>query len=222
MARSIIMFDMDGTLADTQAQLIDHIVRLAVADYGASEKDLREAVPALTRLPQRELFPAIWRAVGLLDEQEQRRFQEKTSAEIVTLTTLFPETLTVLDSLKSASYVLVLSTNTPEGVVDERTRRSGIREHFDFVLGTDPLNNGVSKADHPSMARERLSLSAKDFASTAVYVGDTGGDMEIAKQAGLVGIARLTGDNGDELKAAGAGYVINDLSELEPLLRRLT
>jgi phosphoglycolate phosphatase-like HAD superfamily hydrolase len=45
--------------------------------------------------------------------------------------------------------------------------------------------------------------------------------MALAKAAGIVAIGRLTGDNEEALRVAGADYVIQDLTELEPLLASL-
>ena len=45
--------------------------------------------------------------------------------------------------------------------------------------------------------------------------------MQVARNAGLLAIGRLTGANADSLIAAGAEYVIATLTQLEPLLNSL-
>ncbi|MCA2214520.1 HAD family hydrolase [Jidongwangia harbinensis] len=55
------------------------------------------------------------------------------------------------------------------------------------------------------------------------YVGDHVGDMVAARTAGVPGIGVATGPCGaDELRAAGASYVLDDLTALPDLLRRIT
>jgi len=55
------------------------------------------------------------------------------------------------------------------------------------------------------------------------YVGDHTGDMVAARTAGVPGIGVTTGPcDASELRAAGASYVLPDLRELPPLLRRIT
>ena len=68
------------------------------------------------------------------------------------------------------------------------------------------------------MVAERLGILLEDLTTTGVLVGDLPGDMHLARDAGLLAIGRLTGANSDSLVAAGAEYVIANLTELEPLL----
>ncbi|GAB2613135.1 hydrolase [Paractinoplanes abujensis] len=54
------------------------------------------------------------------------------------------------------------------------------------------------------------------------YVGDHVGDMVAARTAGVPGIGVATGPcTPDELRGAGAAYVLGDLTGLPPLLRRI-
>jgi phosphoglycolate phosphatase len=55
------------------------------------------------------------------------------------------------------------------------------------------------------------------------YVGDHVGDMVAARTAGVPGIGVATGPcNADELRVAGASYVLSDLTSFPALLRRIT
>jgi phosphoglycolate phosphatase len=55
------------------------------------------------------------------------------------------------------------------------------------------------------------------------YVGDHVGDMVAARTAGVPGIGVATGPcDPDELRAAGAAYVLDDLTGLPALLREIT
>jgi phosphoglycolate phosphatase len=55
------------------------------------------------------------------------------------------------------------------------------------------------------------------------YVGDHVGDMIAARTAGVPGIGVATGPcTADELRGAGASYVLDDLTALPELLRRIT
>ena len=55
------------------------------------------------------------------------------------------------------------------------------------------------------------------------YVGDHVGDMVAARTAGVPGIGVATGPcNPDELRVAGASYVLSDLTSFPALLRQIT
>lgn len=226
MTYSIVMLDMDGTLSDTQDELFNVILELAEAEYGVSPEELRPKLPGLLRLSPHELGQAWWRAMGkdpaVLTDVEQSEFSRKFSARLLAdQPPLFPEVPAVLDSLHKRGFTLILSSNAPSEAIKERARSAKIGGFFRLLLGTEILSGGASKTDHPHLAAERLSMTPEDFAGSAVYVGDTAGDMRVARRAGMVGIGRLSGDNAAELQTAGASHLINDLSELLPLLDSL-
>jgi phosphoglycolate phosphatase-like HAD superfamily hydrolase len=222
MTRSIVMFDMDGTLSDTMPQLVDFLVSFARDELGADEEMLRREIPAVFHLAPSQMAPAFLTIVGrdpeTMPQEEIDAILGKYFATLRDLpTVLFPESAAVLASLKAAGYTLVFSSTTHESEVDSRLESAGIRTFFDLVLGVD-LVQGRTKAGHPERAKEALGLSATAFSEASVYVGDTPGDMEVATDAGMVAIGRLTADNEASLRAAGAHYVIHDLTELQPLL----
>ena len=51
--------------------------------------------------------------------------------------------------------------------------------------------------------------------------GDGAFDMQVARQAGMTAVGRLTGNNADALYNAGAQFVVEDLYGLESILRSL-
>ena len=84
---------------------------------------------------------------------------------------------------------------------------------------------------HLGMAADELAgdLFAEGKAAALVehgvrwYVGDHVGDMVAARTAGVPGVGVATGPCGiDELRAAGASYVLDDLTSLPALLREIT
>jgi phosphoglycolate phosphatase len=221
MARTVVMFDLDGTLADTVPQVTEFLARVYQEEFGVPEAEAREHIARLLQLPAEQIPAALAEVTG----GEFSEFPESTLERIRTglgilPIVLFPEVESTLASLKSKGFSLVFSSSTPRPIVEARLEALGIRPYFDVALGMY-LPEGITKADHPRMAREQLGMSKEQFALAAVYVGDAEGDMALAKAAGIVAIGRLTGDNEEELREAGADYVIRDRTELEPLLASL-
>jgi phosphoglycolate phosphatase-like HAD superfamily hydrolase len=52
----------------------------------------------------------------------------------------------------------------------------------------------------------------------AWLIGDGAYDMQVAREARIHAIGRLTGDNAAQLREAGANVLIKDLTDLLPLL----
>jgi phosphoglycolate phosphatase-like HAD superfamily hydrolase len=215
MARSIIIFDMDGTLVETMPRLIQICLDLARALQPQADEDgLRRRITDIMHLPPARLVSELSALLGW----QVSEFHAKIGEIMPRLPpTLFPEVPEVLTSLKAAGYTLMLSSNTPENALQERLKTAGIAGDFDFILGTN-VAAGITKEDHPRLAAEHLSLTEKDFAAVAVFVGDTPGDMVMAKRAGLLAIGRVS-ENEDELRREGADHLIKDLTEVESLIR---
>jgi beta-phosphoglucomutase-like phosphatase (HAD superfamily) len=64
MARTVVMFDMDGTLADTMPQLTEFLVPAYQDEFGFPEAEARELMARLMRLPSEQLPAAIAQAIG--------------------------------------------------------------------------------------------------------------------------------------------------------------
>jgi len=213
----ILIFDFDGTLADTMPQLVDALIDMVGDRLGGDEHQRREQVMHLLQLSPREMFQAFAERTGWQVSQLQSKAMAMTAC---LPTRLFPEVPAVLNSFKQSSCLIVISSNNPDDSFANRLARAGLTNMYDLALGTDS-GKGITKEDHPRVAAERLGVLPEVLAATGVFVGDLPGDMQLARKAGLLAIGRLTGANADSLMAAGAQHAITDLTELEPLLNSL-
>jgi phosphoglycolate phosphatase len=214
MTRRIIMFDFDGTLADTMRELVDALVRTFRDQFGGEERQHRDLVMQMVYTQQGDAFRAVVDMTGW----DPSRLQ----STMIALTTglpprLFPEVPPVLATLKQSGRVIVISSNNADGTFHDRLEPVGLTDKYDLALGTD-IQKGITKDDHPRLAADRLGVPPEELAATGVYVGDLPSDMRLANKAGLLPIGRLTHGNADTLIAAGAQHVITNLKELEPLL----
>ncbi len=71
---------------------------------------------------------------------------------------------------------------------------------------------------HFELIAKALALRDGDLQSRGVFVGDAVFDMQVARDAGVFAVGRVTGDNGDTLRQAGAQHLIHDLREMHALL----
>ena len=200
MIRTILMFDFDGTLADTMPDLVDALIDILGDRLSGDEYQRRDQIMQLIQLPPREMFQAFADMTGW----QASEIQSKAATLTARLPArLFPEVPAVLKSLKRSGFQVVVSSNNPDKSFGDRLAGVGLSDQCDIALGTDG-EKGISKEDHPRVVAEPLGMRPEELAATAVLVGDMPGDMQLACKAGLLAIGRLTGKNANNMMAAGA------------------
>jgi phosphoglycolate phosphatase-like HAD superfamily hydrolase len=219
LARSIIFFDLDGTLADSMAHIESLVFTMAVNDLGIPEAVIRKKLPHLLSLPASEAMPQLaalaGKDVGVLDAIMRR---PESAAQPLTL---FPEVRDVLGRLKAAGYSLILTTNSPLAGLHTRLAAAGVLGCFSGVYGTD-IAAGVTKGPvHVRLAAADLGVSLAALVDSALMVGDQAGDIRLAAEFGMPAVGRGGADRRETLLAAGAREVIADLTELEGAITRL-
>jgi phosphoglycolate phosphatase len=131
----------------------------------------------------------------------------------------YPEVPCVLQTLAARGFEMFVSSGGRPDLVTGRARRAGIADFFRLLLGTEDANPNMAKGpSHFRLFAEALGIAASELPSRAWMVGDGPYDMQVARQAGIRAIGRLTGANAEELRRAGAVAHIRDLSDLLNLL----
>ncbi len=191
-----IVFDWDGTLADTLGAI-----------YDANVEVMSHLGLPFDRNRYRTAFAPDWRVMydrlgvptDRLDEANERWWAALDEGE----TTLFPGVLDALEALVARGHPLGIVTAGRSDRVGSEIRRHGLDGLFRVVIYGDSV-----PAQKPDPAPLRQALAAIDRTadpSRAIYVGDTPDDMRMAVAAGVraVGIESILGDAA-ELRAAGA------------------
>jgi phosphoglycolate phosphatase-like HAD superfamily hydrolase len=156
MARTIVMFDLDGTLADTMPQLVDALVerfRERLRDNGRTP---RMQITDLLHMSPPQMIQAFIDISGLPASRIQAEF--RSIAESLP-TRLFAEVPAVLDALKELDCLIILSSTTPDIGIHGRLEAVGIANSCELAFGTN-IYEGITKEDHPRVAAERLGISA--------------------------------------------------------------
>ncbi len=139
-----------------------------------------------SRLYWEPYFEALMNRLGASSEARPALIEKvaETFRDIRTWSTVLPETLPVLQSLRSAGYFLAAISNS-NGTVEGELRRAGFGEYLGFVIDSEIV--GVEKP-HPEIFR--IALRRANVApEEALYVGDIYAvDVGGAQLAGLGGI----------------------------------
>lgn len=211
-----ILFDLDGTLLDSLADLASAANRVLVA-RGLPvhpEEAYRFFVgDGMATLVER-ILPAPLRTPALVAEA-MAAFEADYGRNWQVRTCPYPGIAPMLDSLVAGGIRLSILSNKPDGFTRLCVERLLSQWSFVPLLGQRP---GVPKKPDPTAA---LAIAAHlGVAPEAIlYVGDSAVDMQTARGAGMDAVGVLWGfRTAGELRAAGAHHLIAQPKELLPLV----
>ena len=199
-----IVFDLDGCLVDAREGYLEQSVGQAFSQLGIdyTSEDARK----LCIETHRDEFLA--ERFGLKDTREFWKLFVEYDVEHRMENTVLYNDLDVLDILKEKGIKIGIVTDSNSRAADIKVGLIG-KEKFDSVVCTT-LSRGFKPKPDPQgllFCMHELGVTKEE----ACYVGDTQGDMETARNAGVRGI-RI---NRDSLVT---GPYIRNLHELSELM----
>lgn len=214
-----VMFDLDGTLADTSGDL------LAAANAcfrGLGLGDLLTGADAGTALKggRAMLTLGFSRVEGFGEDDIQRQYPrllEAYAQDIDTHTRLYDGAMDAVEALKSRGYPVGICTNKPEGLAETLMTRLGVRDAFGALVGADTLP--VRKPD-PEHLFETVRRCGADPVKTCL-VGDTNTDRMTARNADVPSILVTFGPSGEDMAALEPEALLDRYADLPDLVDRL-
>ncbi len=211
-----MVFDFDGTLADTWRDLAAALNR-TLAGEGLPEV----TGPEVRFWVGHGVMPLLARAVPGADaahlERLRARFFAHYERGCLDTTRLYDGVLDCLDACRGAD--LAIASNKPAVFLVPMVERLGIAAHFAAVLGGDSL--AVRKPDGAVLAAvaERVRARTGGEHDGIFMVGDSAVDVETGRNAGATTIGCAWGLRGrDELAAAQADHLIEHPDEIARLV----
>jgi len=208
---ALVVFDFDGTLADTWRDIATALNRtLAEAELPLAEGTRVQAwighgvLPLLRRAARSEDPARI--------EPLQARFRVHYAACCLDTTALYPGVAAALAAL--AAHRLAVLSNKPARFLEQIVAGLGLAARFQALVGGDALP--VAKPDPATLAHVVAACGAGD---TVWMVGDSAVDVETGRRFGARTVGCAWGLRGAaELRGAGADVVIAHPAELVPLI----
>ena len=215
-AARAVLFDLDGTLADTAPDLAGAVNRMR----------LRRGLPLL---PVEQLRPvasagargmlAVGLGVSAADPQYERLREEflvEYEGALDVESRLFDGALQLLDALAAAGVAWGVVTNKAMRFTQPVLDALGVATRAAVVIAGDTTPHPKPHPEPLFEACRRLNLAP----SQAVYVGDDLRDVQAARAAGMPVVAAAYGYLGEtpDLASWGADAVIDALPELVALL----
>jgi phosphoglycolate phosphatase len=208
-----VIFDLDGTLADTLHDLA------AALNRTLAELDLPPHAPDAVRgMVGGGLGKLLDRGLDAGRQRAGERLVELYAAEPAAQSRLYPGAADALAALRQAGVPLGLCTNKPEPIARDLLQALGIAEAFGCIQGSDA---GLPRKPDPAGATH-VAARLGAAPGRTIMVGDSLTDVKTARAAGLAGIVLVSyGYSATPAQTLGADAVIDHLDELPHALALL-
>ena len=207
-----VVFDLDGTLADTEPLVLGCMLETINAHGHAVDEAL------LLRYIGPPLPVMLFNMLGLQAEKAQPIYLDylrRYEADYMPRTRPLPGAEALLDGLREAGAPLAIVTNKREDAGRKTVELLGWTERFRTIIGADTASDPKPHAAPLLHALEILGGEPE----SAAMVGDTESDMGAGRNAGFAGVIGIVGVRDAEyLRRYGATDVAADLSEVAELL----
>ena|SRR5271165_664419 len=213
MIAPTIVYDLDGTLADTAGDLMAAL-NAVLSREGLAPLPIakgRSMVGGGARALIQRGFAASGRT---LDPQKLEvlfgDFLAHYDAHIANLTRLYPGVETALAAFARAGWRQAVCTNKMEGSAKLLMNRLGVAKRFAFICGQDTF--GVGKPNPTPLIKTIAACGGAR--ERAIVVGDSATDIKTARAAGLPVIAVDYGYTDVPVAELGPDRVISHFDEL--------
>lgn len=219
MKRTVI-FDLDGTLADTSGDLIA-AANSCFRGLGLGDllNPVTDAATAL-RGGRAMLSLGFSRVDGFGVDDVNAQYAvllEAYAQDIDTHTMLYPGAMDAIERLKSADYAIGIATNKPEGLAETLMTSLGVRDAFASLVGADTLPVRKPDPEHHFEAVRRAGGDIK----RSLLVGDTATDRDTSRNAGVPSVLVTFGPGRDDVLTLNAEATIDSYDQLDDVVARL-
>lgn len=179
----LLIFDWDGTLADSIGRIVDAMQHAA----SACGHEPREAA-AIKGIIGLELSTAILALYPHLEAEPLKQFRDRYAERYMHMdavpSPLFPGVAEALQRFRAQGYRLAVATGKARRGLDRVLKAHGLEAFFDITRAADETESKPA----PRMLHEILAHCAVEPAR-ALMVGDSAFDIQMAHNAGVTAVA---------------------------------
>ncbi len=228
MIYKYLLFDLDGTISESAPGII-RSVQYGLKAVGIEETDmniLRTFIGPPLNVQMRKLY-------HMSDEDIKvavTKFRELYETKGIFDCSPYEGIGHLLKEAKEQGHILAVASSKPEPFVKDIMDHFGFTSYFHVICGSnaaDELNkeasqNQKSKIIEKALSQlERKGFSREDFKGHTVMIGDTGYDVDGAKDHHMpcIGVSYGYGTR-EELSLHGANVIVDTVEELKKELLR--
>lgn len=172
-----VIFDFDGTLVNTLPLLyrVFHTIFWEFNHENLTQEQIAQRFgPPEEVLLKKYLSPTVW------DQAMDRFFRlyEEGHGEDVQPT---PDVLHMLSAVRDQGFSMALVSNKGRKAMEISLQRTGLSQWFPIIITGDDVTHTKPHPEGLETAMKNLGVSAR----RAIYVGDSGSDIEAARNANM-------------------------------------
>lgn len=214
----LVIFDLDGTLLNS----IDDLAvatNYALSKFGHPVHDVAAyryfVGNGITKLVERALPENVRTEEHIAAVRAE--FVAYYSAHKTNLTRPYDGICELLDALKQRGFILAVASNKFDDATKLLVSHYFGAEMFDVVLGQ---REGIPVKPDPAIVRDIL-LCTGVSPDAVLYIGDSGVDMQTARNAGVCGVGVTWGFRSrQELEENGARFIIDRPQQISELINK--
>ncbi len=216
MNKKYILFDLDGTISDNSEGII-RCIKYALAPRGIELPP--ETLQKFIGPPLVEAFMEYANLTKAEAEETVAKYRERYSKIGLFENTLYSGATEMLQKIKSSGKRVILATAKPIIFSEKIIEKFGLTQYFDTLVGAD-LKGGIhSKTD---VIKEIIRRENITDINEAIMIGDRHHDIEGARHFGMESIGVTYGfGSEEELKTAGADYILTSPEEVAELITKM-
>jgi len=187
---SLLVFDWDGTLMDSQAQIVN-CMQSAIGELEL-ESRTDEQITNIIGLGLEEAIVQLYPLIDMkLVTTTAQTYREHYLYKDKTPSPLFDGVTDVLNNLREAGYDLAIATGKSRRGLDKGLSETDLHDYFPITRCADETRS----KPHPQMLEEILT-DHNIKASKALMIGDSEYDLQLANNTKVDGLAVSYGVHG--------------------------
>lgn len=221
MNHSLIIFDLDGTLAHTAPDLLGTLNRITKND-GLEIMGMKDfgqiighgAKAMITRAYELNNQDLNSEKLDVLFDE----FLKDYSANIANETKLFEGVLAAMDELETKGFAFAICTNKTEEMARLLLEKLDVTKRFRAITGGNTFSFKKPDGKH---LEETAKLAGHEI-SKAIMIGDSATDINAAKNANIESVAVTFGYSDKPIESLGASRIINHFRDLPAAIESIS
>lgn len=217
--QQFLLFDIDGTLINTQEGVMHQIVQQAIVNAG---NEIRKEKQAFSGRTDTDIFSSLTLTPNYDVNKTKAVYFAHLEMELQKQhITVISEVEQCLDSLKNTTHSLGILTGNYKESATIKLTKAGLHHYFNWEIGAYGCDH-ANRNHLPNEAYKRTLafLKATDIAASNFWIiGDTPNDIACAKYFGAKSVAVSTGYfSAEQLQAHNPDFLVENLALLTQII----